>query len=149
MEAMVLAFVTWIHTYSGLPIPEEMPNIRFIPRCEIQQMAYEEEIECQPVGPVAVYDHLAKTPTIYLREYWRPDLLLDQSTLLHELYHHMQHESGITFGSVECVGRDLELPAYKAQFLWLKEQGVSDPLKTIGINKVQLMFVTSCQTYHP
>ena len=57
--------------------------------------------------------------TIYLLEDWNRHALLERSTLLHELVHHLLSVNKV---KLQCAAAS-ERPAYYLQLEWLRDQG--------------------------
>lgn len=137
----MIALMTWASAHTGLPAPERLPNVVFKDACEIRLIA-NPQADCDAqYGARALYH----AGTIILSDGWKADSLYDVSALLHELVHHLQFEAGMEMaGDNPCPGRNLEKPAYEAQFAFLEAAGVEDPIKFIGMNSMFYFFVTSC-----
>lgn len=148
MIALVVALMVWASAYTGLPLPSTVPNILFEDACEIQRIyADDPDLECageDQFRVVATYNMVTKT--MYLPDTWSPADLIHVSNLLHELVHHLQAEAGILPTEVECVGRDIEWPAYKTQIAFLEATGLSGPavVDAMGLNDLTLVLLTSC-----
>lgn len=143
MEKLVLALMTWASAQTGLPVPEQHPEIRMIDRCQMQRIYHDDpKIDCsgENFQVQALYDH--RSATMLLPDTWSADKVYDISMLLHELVHHMQAEAGVTAETVKCVGA-VEKPAYDAQMAWLKAAGL-DPMEVMGINGLAYAFLTAC-----
>lgn len=145
LTPLMHSLMTWASPITGYPAPDNVPRVRFADRCDIEHFVYPDAAsrECDPdaSGVQAAYDHHSKT--LFLQTGWSPQNLFDVSAMLHELIHHMQAEVGLNLDTVKCAPEELERPAYDAQIEWLKATGV-DPFKTIGINGLFYVIVTSC-----
>lgn len=67
-------------------------------------------------------------------------MLRDQSILVHELVHHLQHANKV---NVPCPAA-LERQAYHLQVLWLREQGVVDPYELMGTDEFSVRVYSMC-----
>lgn len=144
MDVLLTALMLWAANYTGLPVPETPPTVKYVDSCKIHLTAF-------PDGDCAE-DHLRATAIYDDGTMWLPDnvnwanpSLFQVSILLHEVVHHIQFEAGHTIDSTPCPGRDLERPAYAAQAAFLSAAGVEDPLKMMGLNGLTLHFLTSCR----
>jgi hypothetical protein len=145
MEKLVLALMVWASAQTGLPVPEDMPEVRTVDRCEIERLYFDDAArKCGNAsgGVQAIYDHRASR--MLLPDTWSPENIYDISMLVHELVHHLQAEAGKTPETVSCVGRDLEKPAYDAQIAFLEAAGL-DPLAVMGINGLAYKLLTLCE----
>lgn len=146
----MIALMAWAAAFTGLPQPDHLPDVRILPRCEIEGAVYgqikpgcKDVLADGEVGTVAAYDH--HTTTILIPEHFDPRSLRHQAYLLHELVHHMQHESGMDMDDPKpCRGVALERPAYDAMWAWVEASG-ADVEETLKMNALFVVLVTSCQ----
>lgn len=129
-----------------LPVPGTLPRIKFAPQCAIQQLYYDNAADkCDgPLRIMAAY--VNGSSVLYLRDDFDPTSMQDQSILLHELAHYAQDMAGIPKKVMKdhgCIGSELEMPAYQAQFHWIQSMGL-DPWVTSGVTPMSLMFSTMC-----
>ena len=131
MDALVAALIAWIVAKTGLTATAP-PRIVQIP---IEQMV---EMTGSTARPQAIY--VRKERTIYLRNDWTPDTLLNRATLLHELVHHLQETNNV---QAPCE-RAQEADAYHLELDWLGQQGVDDPYGFLGTNELEIMLRSIC-----
>lgn len=146
MEQLLLALMVWASAQTGLPVPEELPEIAIEKQCEIERLFYDNsERDCgeSPISVQAIYD--TRHSRMLLPESWSAKNLYDVSMLVHEIVHHLQTSAGVTPASVSCTGRDLEKPAYDAQIAWLEAAGL-DAFETMGINRLAYRLLTMCES---
>lgn len=145
MKTLMAALMVWASAQTGLPVPDAMPRIAMADSCEIDRLHKGDASRpCDQEGTraVAIYDH--RIDTIFLPDTWKADSLYHVSMLLHELVHHMQDNTGLNMETAPCPGRDLEKPAYEAQFAFLKAAGL-DPMPASGLNKMAYFFIVGCE----
>ena len=146
MEKLMTALLLWASSFTGLPVPDELPNVRFADGCQIERLYYGDgEREC--AGDIAaIYNPMFRT--IYLPDTWSADNMTDVSTLLHELVHHVQFSAGLTAADYTCAA-EMERQAYDAELAWLKAARVEDPMAVVGIPPITYFMVTRCLTRPP
>jgi hypothetical protein len=154
MDTLIIAFIAWIVAHTGLATPEP-PVIVFVPphqmartyygvvsgQGEQHQMARGDQDATdsdEARGLQAFYDRA--NATIYLPETWRPTDLRDQSTLVHELVHHVQNANHV---AAPCAAA-LERQAYQLQVLWLRQQGVAAPYALLGTDEFSVLVFSMC-----
>ena len=131
MDALVAILIAWIVAKTGLVAPEP-PRIVLIPAQQIVQM-------CGGTArPQAIYK--IEERTIYLREDWTPDTLLNKAVLLHELTHHVLKMNNV---QAKCE-RAHEADCYHLELAWLREQGVEDPYAFLEINELAIILRSMC-----
>ena len=157
LKIFITAFMLWISSETGWPIPEH-PNIIYLTEHEIRAYAYgcdedpvpkltkelcdaREFWDLDNKGPLALYNH--EKQVIVLNKKFDISTIHDQSVLMHELVHHMQNHIGVNLETVACKG-ELEKEAYELQNQWLKEKYNTNVFDVIGINELFLMILTSC-----
>lgn len=120
MKELIVALMVWISANSGLPIPDSVPAVRYVTSCELQKDVYGERYDCLRAqeGRVLAYYLLG---TVVLQTGFDPNDPFDRSLLLHELVHFMQDKAGL-LAKAECRDRDLEVPAYRLQRKYMREQ---------------------------
>ncbi len=131
MDALIAALIAWIVAKTGLTAADP-PRIVQIP---IEQMV---EMTGSTARPQAIY--IRKERTIYLRNDWSPDTLVNRATLLHELVHHLQETNNV---QAPCE-RAQEAGAYHLELEWLRQQGVDDPYKLLDTNELAIMLRSIC-----
>jgi len=145
MDALVLALMTWIQAASGLPMAEEMPEVRWVAPQRMAELAnpnpdpnrdgaYDRSVTS---GYLALYH--ADSGTVLLRHDWDAGDLRDRSILLHELVHHMQASATRAY---PCAGAR-EREAYHLQGRWLEERG-ANLFELLGMNALFFHAVTRC-----
>ncbi len=131
MEVLVVLLLNWIVAKTGLIAPDP-PRIIFMPT---QEMI---ELGGGAGRPQALYKN--EDRTVYLRDDWTPDTLLNKAVLLHELAHHVQKENKVP---AECE-RAYEAEAYHLEIQWLREQGVDDPYAFLDTNEFAIILRSMC-----
>jgi len=81
-----------------------------------------------------------ETHIVYLRDTWNPDNLFDRSLLVHELVHHLQMLNKLRMACPE----EYEAQAYQLQIEWLREQGIQDPYKLLGLTELAIDSLSQC-----
>jgi hypothetical protein len=149
-EGLVLSLMLWIASVTGYHI-QSIPEIIYVSHMELIYKLYncekitgENEYWCTAPrkghSVFALYNN--ETKTIHLRndlssEYSK---IAYNSILLHELVHHMQYDNKSEF---RCRGKK-EGEAYDLQNQWLIEQGERGVEKTLNLNGLFLLMVTTC-----
>ena len=128
----------WIIAKTGWTVGG-VPAIRFVPPEELVKRYTGGKSTAPHIG--ALYSH--KDDTIYLPDGWNPDNLRDRSALLHELVHHLQMANNV---KAACRA-EYEWDAYRLQIAWLREKGIEDPLKFLGINLMAIYVFSCCPEY--
>lgn len=141
MDALVLALMTWIQAASGLPMAEQMPDVRRIAPQRMAELANPKRADAYDrsitSGYLALYH--ADSGTVLLRHDWDAGDLRDRSILLHELVHHMQASAARSY---PCAGAR-EREAYALQGKWLEERG-ANLFELLGMNALFFHAVTRC-----
>lgn len=146
MDQLLLALMVWTSAQTGLPVPDELPEIAIEDRCEIERLFYgNAQLDCgeSAVSVQAIYD--TRHSRMVLPESWTAESIYDVSMLVHELVHHLQASAGVTPATVACTGREIEKPAYDAQIAWLEAAGL-DAYETMGINGLAYHLLTMCES---
>jgi len=146
MEQLLRALMVWASAQTGLPMTDELPEIRITNRCEIERIFYSDmskSCEDTALRIQAIYD--PRVARMLLPETWSEKNIYDISMLVHEVVHHLQAKNGQTPETVGCTGRDIEKPAYDAQIAWLEAAGL-DAFETMGINGLAYRLLTICET---
>lgn len=139
MEGTVALLLVWIAAHTGLTAPP--PVVQVVSDADMVARAYGPEApECPAPTVRALYDPVRGV--ICLRQDFDPADVIDRSTLLHELVHHVQKHNRLD-EDAECPAV-LEPPAYRLQFEWLKEQGVADPMKATKVDALTLYLAGTC-----
>lgn len=131
MDALVAVLIAWIAAKTGLAAPPP-PRILLVP---LQQMV---EMTGATAKPQAVYKRNERT--IYLRDDWTSDTLLNKAIVVHELVHHFQEMNNV---QMPCE-RAQEADAYHLEMKWLREQGVEDPYAFLETNELAIMLRSMC-----
>ena len=138
----------WISHSFDLPRIDQLPRVQFVSSAQVTALRYGlpqpppgQAIE--QAGPflgagravVAVY---AKD-TIYISDGWRGGSPADQSVLIHEMVHHLQHRAQLRYGCPQ----EREKIAYQAQERWLTLFGTT--LQTeFEIDPMTLFLQSAC-----
>jgi hypothetical protein len=150
-EGLILVLMIWIASVTGYhiqTIPEVMytTNEKMVYELyDCKKQTVENDYWCnvpleEHSNILGIYNH--DTQKIHIRK----DLKVKYSTkvytsiLLHELVHHMQAESGKDF---QCRGKKEE-EAYDLQNKWLKEQGEEGVIKSLDLNALFLLMISTC-----
>jgi hypothetical protein len=136
MEALIPGLLIWICLQIGCE-PPPAPAIISVSEEALVERVYGD----QPDDGASVrgcYDQ--ETQTVWLPHGCDPDDLLDQSTLLHELVHHVQT---ITRMAYPCPGARERL-AYGLQAQWLREAGVEDPYAAMDMDEFTVAIRSIC-----
>jgi hypothetical protein len=153
VQAAMTTIVTWLAENFDLPpmfdhprieytSPGDMPALRYqgllgATRRDASVAAAQDRRVEDMRELVAFYNN--RTRTIYLPTEWNAHSTVDLSILVHEMVHHLQNVSGMTF---ECpMGR--EKTAYRAQNKWLGLSGRSLESE-FGIDAMTILVTTSC-----
>lgn len=143
MDALVLAMMTWIASASGMPMPEQAPEVRHVSPYRLASLAKPGGSAHPAYDPVETTGFLAlyhaETGTVLLRDDWRIDDLRDRSILLHELVHHVQAHADRSY---PCHGAK-EREAYGLQAEWLEARG-GDLFDLLGMNALGFYAATRC-----
>ena len=119
----------WISHSFDLPPIDRLPRVQFVPSAQVTALRYRlprpsgqanEQAGLDPGAGravVAVYDN----DTIYLSDGWRGGSPADQSVLIHEMVHHLQHRAQLKYGCPQ----EREKLAYQVQERWLTRFGAS------------------------
>ena len=139
---LVDALICWVKGVTELPEPGRAPNFRFIQQAAMPNLAIGDQPGLkQNPGPnmldiEALYDR--KNGTIVLPETWRPSPQ-SLSSLVHELVHHLQAESNLTYACPAAA----EALAYDAQKRWLELFGTTLE-ESFEIDRLTLYVLTNC-----
>lgn len=139
--------MTYAANYLGVPVPAELPEVRFRPQCQIQQLWNGNGADKCDGGYKVVAAYVEGTNVLYLSDDADLSTVKDQSILLHELTHYVQDKAGIAKKVREthgCVGAEIEGPAYAAQLKWLTDQGIKDPWAELQSSPLVLFIATMC-----
>lgn len=140
MKDLMILLTYFILVNSDLPAPASLPSVEHLPQAELEAMLYVADAGQKEVRARIVALYHKDKRTIYLLEEWSSESLPDESILLHELVHHLQNESGRQYPCAASRERE----AYDLQIRFLRDSGDPDPLRTIGINDLFLLAVTTC-----
>lgn len=137
--AMLMGLMNFAAYSTGLPTPNELPNIEWHERCVINEIFLG---KCDPEQSyvAAMYDNDTQTISLSIEDV---DLttLEGKATVLHELVHWVQFvallEGNVIvvdqMNSKNCMRGALEPPAYKAAFEWIRENR-QDPWTVSGVD---------------
>jgi hypothetical protein len=120
VSSLVAELFVTIKLLSGYPVPDRMPQVRSVPLATMQEMI------CK--GPCAVKAFYTPEKGVFVDE--KLDVANDiysRSILLHELVHHLQHESG-KFEALDTPWhrwQAKEVEAYEIQHKYLKRMRVT------------------------
>jgi len=148
---LVTAIGTWLSTQFDLPAVQSHPRIELVPSEKIEALRYrgflpnggmEEALNSRSAtssesDTVAVYSDSAQT--IYLPQGWTGSTVAEQSILVHEMVHHIQHLAGLKY---ECPQAREKL-AYMAQDRWLNLFGGS-LAQDFDLDGFSLLVKTKC-----
>jgi hypothetical protein len=125
--ALLAPILAWITHNFDLPAAD-MPAVELTSPAQIMALRYRgllpankntESLLGANRSVVALYD--LSRQVIYLPEGWTGESPAEQSILVHEMVHHLQHRAKIRFNCPE----EREKLAYEAQELWLARFGTS------------------------
>ena len=137
MKVLVALPLTWLSSNFDLPVRDDHPAIQLVPSEQLAMLRYGAIAGANANEPIAVYDDRAKT--IYLSENWTGATAADISALVHELVHHLQNATGLSY---QCPGAR-EALAYEAQEKWLSLFG-TNLLAQFDIDPMTLKLRTAC-----
>lgn len=157
MKTLISIMMVWISIQTGFIIPDE-PLIVYKTPSEIRLYAYGCYQDPIPEGnddicnsntqvagtPKALYD--PDLGAILLPQGFKPNTILEESILLHELVHHLQYTNNYD-KEVECGGK-LEEQAYTLQDKWLFEKYHTNVWDVVGIGRLLYHILTNCQNYY-
>ncbi len=120
VSSLVAELFATIHLLSGYPVPERSPEVRFLPLATMQRMVCKSACAVKafytPGEGVVIDEKIDVKGDVYSR-----------SVLLHELVHHLQHESR-KFDNLETPchrWQAKEVEAYEIQHKYLKKMQVT------------------------
>jgi hypothetical protein len=125
-DALLTSIITWLSDNFDLQPTAQLPQVKHASAAAMTQRRYRGFLgaDTHPISPsdsgpttVAIYDR--SNATIYLPMDWTGNTPADQSVLVHEMVHHLQHFAQATF---ECPQAREQL-AYAAQQRWLNMFG--------------------------
>jgi hypothetical protein len=137
----------------GMPVPNSLPEIEFISRCEVQERFYGYGAECEGnssfVG--AMFDPGTRTVSFSIEDS-DLDTLRGKSFAVHELGHWVQYSAILDnnaamidlVNSKTCQEAAFEPPAYRAQFEYLYKHDL-DPYATLPTNDALLILSSTCR----
>lgn len=136
---------------TGLPTPNTLPVIEFASRCEINRIHYGTD-ECGKGNIYAAALFLRdEGKIIFSEEDIDLNTLLGKSVAVHELVHWVQ-QIALLEGNVimvdlinsTCTKAAYEIPAYRAQFEWIRENR-RDPWMETPVTWGSLFQATTCR----
>lgn len=151
MEVLFVVIASWLSVNFGLPEVADAPDVRFVTAQRMLEVRLQRLADAGVDGESvvaqfsdngdgdfhALYDDVSAT--IYLPETWSSESDADVSVLVHEMVHHIQNVSGLTYA---CVG-ERERPAYRAQARWLKARGATLE-DAFGLDPMTVFVRTNC-----
>jgi len=120
LSSLVAELFAAIHLLAGYPVPEQAPEVRFVPLATMQQMI------CRDACAVRAFYLPSKGIFVDETADMRGDVQA-RSVLLHELVHHVQHLSG-RFDSLDTHchrWQAREIEAYEVQNQYLRKMGAT------------------------
>jgi hypothetical protein len=136
MKELLTSLRVWIALQIGGE-PPVAPEIQFRSQHELNERYY----GGQPPADARLCGlYHAESKTIYLPTEWRPEVLADRASLLHELVHHVQTVRAMPN---PCPAARERL-AYQLQVQWLRENGVADPYALINIDEFTIAVHSLC-----
>jgi hypothetical protein len=143
-KVLLVTIARWLSVNFDLPLVLDPPRIASVPLNRMvtlyQAPITKDDSQTEAKAShniVAVYSDAERT--IYLPEGWTGETPAELSILVHELVHHIQHASGLTYA---CVAAR-EKVAYSAQSRWLQLFD-RDLASEFGIDPFTLLVNTSC-----
>ena len=138
---IVMDLIAWLMAKTGWTT-KELPSIRFVTPEQLQKIYHVgDEDLLNDFSLRALYS--TKIHTVYLLESWNSNDLRDRATLLHELVHHLQSLNNI---KATCLA-EYEPQAFDLEFEWLREQGIQDPYKFLGIDEISILMISHCRDF--
>ena len=113
LETLLTAIVTWLSINYGLAADYDHPAVELLPADKVAAIRYGPQQASAVPEVLAVY--LDAENTIVLTESWAGRTPADLSILVHEMVHHLQNRSRLTYA---CPAAREKL-AYAAQDAWL------------------------------
>jgi hypothetical protein len=150
LMAMLIGLMNFAAYSTGLPTPNELPNIEWQTRCEINETFLG---RCDPSQPyvAAMFDQETQTISFSIEDI-DMTTIEGKATALHELVHWVQFVAMLEgnviivdqMKSTNCLAAAFEPSAYRAQFEWIRENRL-DPWKESGVDQFVLMQATLCR----
>jgi hypothetical protein len=137
LETIAAALLAWLVSKTGLAV-SDAPRLMRVPKYQMVELAYGQKPPLL-TSVSGLYD--PKTSTIYLLDSWDDANLLDRSTLVHELAHHLQVMNKVPTLCFNAYERQ----AIELQLAWLREQGVEDPYAFLRISDLYIMLISACR----
>lgn len=128
----------WIVQKTGWTVSTP-PPIRLASNEQLKTVYFGSGFEPNGIEMHSLYAR--ESDVIYLRDTWKSTDLFDRSLLLHELVHHLQRLNGVKTACPE----EYEGQAYHLQIEWLREQGVKEPYKLLGLTQLDIDSLSQCQ----
>ena len=139
----LLEIAAWIAERSALPMPDVLPRVVLVSPGPMLG-AYARDVDSDRLSPVwsrpnvvAVYDWAHQT--IHLPHDWSGTTAAEQSMVVHEMVHHMQHQGGVIFACPQAR----EEQAYALQAAWLEQAG-EDLFTAFEMDAFTLIARTQC-----
>lgn len=135
MKALVLGLMIWIHAQTGMPLPDEPPDVIIASRQDVCLLAGGGRNVCQGGIMVAgVYEG----GVIFLNRDEPFDTYVGVSFVVHELVHYMQDPT--TFNCKQ----EAEKQAYDTQEKFLRQVGYRSLEQATGLSEIFRRQITSC-----
>lgn len=137
---LAVSLMLWVAAHVGMP-PFEVPEIVESPPTKMISLNG---------GRPACGLYVWKDSTIHLPFSWNPDSIVHRACLVHELEHHTHWVSGelsrgVWFKPNSCLRARLEKSGFETQFAYLREHGISDPLKASKLDPKVYTMLTTCE----
>ena len=152
-QVLLTEIVAWLSSNFHLQAVYDLPRIEFVPQMKMAALRYRRLLSARTDGAMAPSERMIQPErmrqilafyneqnrTIYLPDEWTGRTPKELSVLVHEMVHHLQHETGTKY---ECAA-ERERLAYEAQDKWLARFGRSLESE-FEINGLTLLVRTSC-----
>ena len=151
-ENLMAEISDWLTSTQDLPLVGEKPKIRFTSDVTLQELWHQQSANPHidadvrasevtsnghPGGIVALYDN--SRHTIFLSDSWTGTSPAEQSVLVHEMVHHVQHVARLPS---ECPMAREKL-AYRAQNRWPSRFGM-DLQSEFGLDPFTVLINSAC-----
>ena len=137
MTVLITLIITWLSSNFDLPATYEHPSVQLVPSQQLVVMRFGAIASAGGSQPLAVYHDRSRT--IYLSDDWTGTTPAELSVLVHEVVHHLQNMSKLTY---QCAAAR-ETLAYAAQEKWLRLFGRSLESE-FEIDPMTLKIATAC-----
>lgn len=137
MDVLIASLLSWLAQATDLTAVGPAPTVHFATSADQAAVRYG-GLELH-AGRDVVGLYVDETRTILLTEGWDAGDPADVSALVHELVHHLQNDSGVSYW---CSG-EREAQAYAVQAEWLAQFDMSLESE-FGIDPMTLKLTTAC-----